>query len=228
MKVTDIIKQQLASLGVADDQIDAATEEIEKAIGEVHTADELKAAVEDAVAKAEEKAKAEFDDAVEKAVAAKVEEDKADPVEKMKEGLSDEARERFEKMEAEAKANAERIEKMEAERRTEDLRKRAVEFSSIAKADDIVEVWKGCDDETVERIETLLKAAAETVKEADKVLTKSIGTSTPGEGTALAEMNAKADEIAKANNLTHQQAFARVAKEHPDLLRRHRAEQAEN
>lgn len=235
MNVTEIIAKSLASLGVAEDQIEAATDEIEKALGELHTAEDVTKAVEEAVAKAKDEAKEGFDAAVSEAVEKALAEKQADPIEKAKEQMSPEARERFEKMEAENKANAEAIEKMKAERREEKLRKRAEGFEGLAPVDDVLEVFKSCDDETVDAIEKVLEKAAKQMAEADKILTKSVGTSTPTEGTAYAELTKLADELVKkeadaGTKISHSQAFKRVCEDsaNAELWKRHRAESANN
>lgn len=228
MSFDELLKKHLAGLGVADDQIDDAVSEI---IGDVEKAagDDLQAKIDEAVAKAkadaEAAAKADFDEKVEAEVAKRMEEVSKSEDDKLKESMSDDVRKRFEEAEAAAKAAADRIAKMEAERAEDDLRKRAAELPNVGSADTIVGVMKSLDADDQTALFDMLKGIDEQLAKADRVLTSAKGSKEPAADSAEAQMNKKAEVLAKAENITHAQAFHRVAKQHPELMAQYRAEQ---
>jgi hypothetical protein len=228
MSIIETVKSHLAGLGVADDQIEKAAKELVEEIGEVKTPEEVEKAITAALkAKADELDKA-FEKKVEAEVTKRLEEDKKDDLTKAKEAMTPEARERFEKMEAEANATKERLEKLEGERRRDDLRKRLEPFATIAKTDELLPIFECLSEDNAKSFEAILEKTVEQLSKADTILTKSIGTKEPVDGSAEAELRRIGNEIAKAENLSPQQGFRRAAEKHPDLLRKHREEQRAN
>lgn len=228
MSFDDLLKKHLAGLGVADDQIDDAVSEI---VGEIEKAagDDLQAKIDEAVAKAkteaEDAAKAEFDEKVEAEVAKRMEEISKSEDDKLKDAMPEDVRKRFEAMEAERAKDAERIAKMEAERAETELRKRAEALPNIGDKDVVVALTKGLTEDGQNAFFDFLKGVNDQLAKADRVLTQTHGTTEPSPDSAEAQMNKKAEVLAKAENITHQQAFHRVAKKHPELMAQYRAEQ---
>ena len=231
MKLMEILKDALASLGVASDEVQKKAQEIGDQIGEVVTKKDHDEAVAKAASDAKTEAEAAAAKDVEKRVEAelkKAKEADEDPDAKIKKGMSPEQLEAFEKLQKDREQDAKRLEKIESERREERLRKRAEPFAKIADADDLVTVFKGLDDEAIEAVEKILEKAAAATAKADSILTKSLGTTEPAKGSALEELRAKAAELAKAEGITHQQAFRRVCETNPALFQKHREEERAN
>lgn len=149
----------------------------------------------------------------------------------------DEQREQIAKLMADNAAQAARIAKAEEEARVEKERRETVEFVAKAKTDIpnlpgsdaekgslLQKVYASCDATTAEGVLSLLKAGDAAQK---TLVLMEVGKSvpTPTDGTALSELNAKAEDIAKAEpRLTKQQAFKRACDQHPDLFDQHRRE----
>lgn len=142
----------------------------------------------------------------------------------------DEANERIEKAEAEAKAHAERVEKMEDERQTAEYVTKAQAYQHLPiKADEFGPVLKrvaaAVSAEDFAAIEGVLKAADEVAKNG-KVL-EEIGSGAPAEGSAQATLKAEVEKAMKDDpKLTEQAARGVVFKRNPTLRREVEAEDA--
>ena len=134
--------------------------------------------------------------------------------------LPEPIRKRLQESEAAAKEAADAVQKMKDETETKDAIAKAKSFG-VGEADKVgpllMRVAKGAttaDDAAY--LETVLKGVGEIAGKS--ALFKSVGSANPEEGDAEAQLQAKANEIAKANTkLSKEQAYAQAMQENPQL-----------
>lgn len=150
-------------------------------------------------------------------------------VEEMQKKLDDLTK-RAEKAEADAKAEADKVAKLETERRDAEFAKRAEGYAPLPiKADTFAPILrKAADVLTAEEnaeLDRVLTAAAAAMKASG--IMKEIGSGGHEDGTAMAKVNARVDELRKAQpGKSDAQYRAMVWKENPALRREVEAEQA--
>jgi hypothetical protein len=138
-------------------------------------------------------------------------------------------------VEAITKALTERLEKAEADAkiekaaRTAEFTKRAEGYKPLPIADGFGAIlMKAADALTTEEnaeLDRVLSAASEAMRQSG--IMKEIGSGAPEEGTAVAEVAKKVEELRKQDpKLTEQAARAKVYKSNPELRRKVEAEQA--
>ncbi len=111
------------------------------------------------------------------------------------------------------------IEKQEAETRLAKAKELTASLPSV-KAEDMANVLKGMTAEQIAALEGITKTLGEQVKAGG--LFKSIGQG-GGKSDAQTQLDAKAAEIAKAENVSIQKAFTLAAERNPDLYEKARA-----
>ena len=128
------------------------------------------------------------------------------------------ARELFTKMREQKEAAEEQVRKAAEERIHNEAVAKAATMKALPIAqEELVEVLKGCDS-TVANLLAAANEAIETVVLGELGKSKPTGASDV-EGDAWAKIEAKADEVAKRDNVTKQRAINIVIKENPDLYR---------
>lgn len=127
----------------------------------------------------------------------------------------------------------ERISKQEDELRTREyIAKAETQFEVLAPATDLGPILKaaasGMDEETYNKLEDILKAAAERVRSGDLFQEKGKAALSDGSGTdAYSEAVRKANEmVEKSDSLTQDEAMARVFELHPELYTNYLVETA--
>ncbi|SCM71515.1 hypothetical protein KL86PLE_100246 [uncultured Pleomorphomonas sp.] len=169
----------------------------------------LKTSLEEAVAKAKQ-----ADEELAKAKAPKKEETEEDVLKSLPEPL----RKRFLALEAADKAKSEEIEKMREERELDEAIAKAKGFAGDPKVvgPALMRIRKGKGtDADVTEIERLLKAQANQEKTSE--LYKSRGSSAAVDGNPEDLLKAKAEDIAKAKNISFAKAYAEALEANPDL-----------
>lgn len=202
----------------------ALREQVEKGDGTMPTLEELLKAAPQELQDAVAKALADKDGELE-ALRKKVGKE-PDPVDVVKDDLPEPVRKRFEELEKRAK-EAEEIAKAEREKRElAEIRKRAESLQAVGDVDELAAVIKAAHDvspEQAEKLETVLKSAAERIKQSALFSERGHGGEDPG--SAYAQLMAKADEIRKNDtSLTKEQAFERAVDLYPDLVAQYRKE----
>lgn len=128
------------------------------------------------------------------------------------------ARELFTKMREQKEAAEEQVRKAAEERVHNEAVAKAATMKALPVAqEELVEILKSCDSNIV----NLLAAANEAIETAvlgEVGKSKATGAADV-EGDAWAKIEAKADEVAKRDNVTKQRAINIVIKENPDLYR---------
>lgn len=128
------------------------------------------------------------------------------------------AREAFEKMRAQKEAAEEQVRKAAEEKiEAEAVAKAATMKSLPVEQKDLVEILKSCSPEVV----AVLEAASNAI---DGVVLDEVGKSKPvdvatGADSAWAQIEAKAEEIAKRDSVTKQRAIGIAIKENPELYK---------
>ena len=127
------------------------------------------------------------------------------------------ARELFTKMREQKEAAEELVRKNAEEKAEAEAVAKAATMKSLPiEQSKLVQILKNCDEEVAE----LLKAASNAIDSAvlDEVGKAKPSTSEVG-GDAWAKIEAKADEIAKRDNVTKQKAVSIAIKENPELYK---------
>lgn len=190
-------------------------EDLNKALGEAKTALDQSAAViktkDDEIAKL----KTERDEAIAKTKAPPAKEQTEEDLLK---SLPEALRKRFVAMEAASKVQADEIEKMRTEREEAEAIEKARGLAGDPKVVGpvLMRIRKGkATDADVAEIERLLKAQAAQEKTAN--LYKTHGSSVAVDGNPEDLLKAKAEDIAKAKNISFAKAYAEVLEANPDL-----------
>ncbi|MDI6814378.1 MAG: hypothetical protein QMD10_12730 [Desulfitobacteriaceae bacterium] len=188
--------------------------------------DDVKKQVEELEKKAQETEQLKVKVAeLEKKLAEKDQPNKDDDIWK---GVNPEIRKRMEELEKRAKEAEELAKKEREERITKEFIAKAAAFQGLpVKPEEFGPVLKTLaekDPEVYTKIEGVLKAADEAITKG--ALFKELGRASYGdEGSALAKLEAKAEEIRKSDSrLTKEQAFVKACEENPELYAQYRRE----
>lgn len=215
MDVKEILsKMKPEHAAVIEDAIGKAKTEATTAMSEKETAQaELTKAKEDLAAALKEN---EILKAKQKECGENSKKDEAsfDEEETMK-SMPEPVRQMFAKMKAQKEAAEEELRKSkEAEIQSEAVAKAAQLKALPVKTEKLVEVLKGCSPELLDMLTTINAAIEGTVL--DEV-GKSAGVSAGAD--AWSKIEAKAEEVAKRDNVTKQKAVSIAIKENPDLYK---------
>ncbi|MCK5604557.1 hypothetical protein KAR91_21895 [Candidatus Pacearchaeota archaeon] len=144
-----------------------------------------------------------------------------------KSGMSDEVKKQFEKQETELADQAKIIAKMQDDRLEKEWISKAADSTLVGEATEVGKLLKSVAEaspETAESLMTLFKAANARIEKGN--LFKELGTGGESEvDGALGELNKKAHDLAKAEKITFEKAFAHVYKTENKLRKQYLLEQ---
>lgn len=132
-----------------------------------------------------------------------------------------------EDMQKKADKDAERIAKLEDVELTREMTDLAKTFDSVTyETDELVSIFKSCDEDELGALKKLLTAVNEQIKTAS--LFAELGKGGTGGGDAYGQLQDLAKDLRKTETkLSQQQAFSKVYDANPDLAAQHKREQAE-
>jgi len=145
-----------------------------------------------------------------------------------KSGMSEEVRKHFEKQDEELKSQAEVIAKMADERLEKEWISKAGDVLLVGEAKEVGKLMKSIAEtspETAENLLVILKAANTRIEKGN--LFKELGTGGESDTGAIAELNKKAHELAKAEKITFEKAFSKIYKSDKVLRKQYLAETRE-
>lgn len=143
---------------------------------------------------------------------------------------NDALRERLDKAEADAKANAEVVAKMHEAQELATLRAEVMKYADIGmdpeKDAELLKAMSGAlTPEQMTRVREVLASASSVAKSGAERLFKETGTSGAGANTAVAEVEKRVSEaMSKSDKTDYAAAAAQVFNEDPALYKRYRAE----